>query len=135
MTDKKPPIPDWAQDMAQIPFNPNAERAAFNFSHSPCGMTPKDLSVSQSVKAAPPDTGWVERPMVNPDNPQHPVPGIAQCDRLMAAAERAERKEAQQPDLTRVMEAAMAMMQVQSQQIAILVQKFMKEDRPGDKKS
>jgi hypothetical protein len=32
MTNKQnKPLPDWAQDMAQVPFNPMADRAAFNF--------------------------------------------------------------------------------------------------------
>jgi hypothetical protein len=125
--------PDWALDMARVPFNPMAEVRAANFAHSPCGMLPKDLSVSQQISSAPRNTtGWIDRPMVNPDNPQHPTPGINHVDRLLDAADHAERKEASTPDdmMTKMAAAMTAVLQMQSQTLAILAQLTDKADQP-----
>jgi hypothetical protein len=116
--------------MARIPFDPNTSRAAANFAHSPCGMTPRNYDVPEARPNPPPNTsGWSDRPMVNPNSPQHPVPGIAQCDRLVAAAERAEREQASAPDnmLMKLAAAVTAMMQMQTQTLAMLAHLTNKE--------
>ena len=84
----------------------------------PSGMIPRDYSVAESLpNPAGSGTGWSERPMVNPDAPAHPVPGIDLIDRMVTNADQRERQQAAQPDF---MQAAMTMLQVQSQQIAML---------------
>ena len=122
-TNKRPPLPDWAIDMAaKVDFDPNAERAAANFAHNPCGMTPANYDVPQ-VRANPPRPERGERPLVNPDNPQHPTPGVTLLDRQLIAEAQRERQRAEQPDVVEKMTAAMtAMMQMQSQTLAILAQ-------------
>ena len=106
MTDNaKPWVPDWALDMARVPFDPNAERAAANFSTGgPTGMIPRDTTAPASAPA-PPSSGWQnERPLGT-------QPGI-------------------DPDF---MESAMMVLQIQSQQIAALAALVMRNDNPKAK--
>ena len=93
----------------------------------PSGMIPRDYSVAESLpNPAGSGTGWSERPMVNPDAPAHPVPGIDLIDRMVANADQKERQQAMQPD---VLQAAMMMLQVQSQHIAALAALVLNEDK------
>ena len=121
MTDNaKTWVPDWAIDMARIPFDPNAERAAFNATtNGPRSMTPRDTT-APAPAPAPPSTGWqAERGL-------GPQPGIDLIDRIVIAADQRERQQAQRPDF---METAMMMLQIQSQQIAALAALVLREDK------
>jgi hypothetical protein len=121
---KQVPIPDWAQDMARIPCDPMQDRAAFNFSTGgPCSSLPRNPTVEASPPARE-TSGWqAERPL-------GPQPGIDLIGRMVANADQQERQQAQRPDL---MQAAMLMMQLQSQQIAALAALVMRNDKPKRK--
>jgi hypothetical protein len=110
--------------MARIPFDPNAERAAANFSTGgPTGMIPR--TTTAPAPASPANTsGWQNQ------RPLGPQPGIDLIDRIVTAADQRERHEAQRPDF---MEAAMQMLTMQSQQIAALAALVMREDKPKAK--
>ena len=117
-------VPDWAVDMARIPFDPNAERAAVNATtNGPRGMIPRDTT-APAPAAATPSSGWQnERPLGT-------QPGIDLIDRMCINADQRERQQAQRPDF---MEVAMQMLTVQSQQIAALAALVMREDKPKAK--
>jgi hypothetical protein len=66
-------------------FNPMSEQRAFGFSHGPCGIIPRPEAPSEPAPPARPSTGRIERPLVNPDNPRHPTPGVDLLDRQFAA--------------------------------------------------
>jgi hypothetical protein len=121
MTDTKSWVPDWAVDMAKVPFDPNAERAAANFSTGgPRGMIPRATTATPSAPPQGNRSGWqAERPL-------QPQPGIDLIDRMVTAADQRERQQAQRPD---IMQAAMMMLQIQSQQIAALAALVLKEDK------
>jgi hypothetical protein len=132
MTNKQNnPLPDWAVDMAKVPYNPMQERAAFNFSTGgPCSSLPKVSRAGNSAVDPPapsaPSSGWqAEREL-------GPQPGIDLIDRMVTAADQRERQQTQGPDL---MQAAMMMMQLQSQQIAALAALVLHNDKPKRKRS
>src|SRR6516165_5277434 len=103
-------VPDWALDMARVPFDPNAERAAANFSTGgPTGMIPRTTTAPASAPPAN-TSGWQnERPLGT-------QPGIDLIDRMCINADQRERQQAQQPaDSERMMEIMVTMMQMQSQ--------------------
>jgi hypothetical protein len=119
--DTKNWVPDWALDMARVPFDPNAERAAANFSTGgPTGMIPRTTTAPASAPPAN-TSGWQnERPLGT-------QPGIDLIDRMCINADQRERQQAQRPDF---MEVAMQMLTVQSQQIATLAALVMRKDKP-----
>jgi hypothetical protein len=102
-------VPDWAWDWGKVPFDPNAERAAFNATAN----GPRPMSPPQDSKVSPPNppgsgTGWqAERGL-------QPQPGIDLIDRICINADQRERAQAQQPDLMQVL------LQQQEQQTKIL---------------
>jgi hypothetical protein len=106
------PPPDWAYDWGRVPFDPNAERAAFNATtNGPAPMTPRP-----TAPAAPPanTSGW------QPERGLGPQPGIDLIDRMCVAADRRERQQAQQPDLTQMAQALMMMQTTQTQMMQVL---------------
>jgi hypothetical protein len=60
------------------------------------------------------------------DRPLQPPPGIDLVDKIAVAFDQRERQQAQRPDF---MEAAMMMLQAQSQQIAALAALVLKDDK------
>jgi hypothetical protein len=114
MTDKNW-LPDWAVDMARVPFDPNAERAAFNFAiGGPTGMIPRnDAARSQSAPAPAQanSSGWAhEVPLTNP-------PGTNYVDALCDAQDRRDRAQAQPSAAEKMLVMAQAVM---AQQAAIM---------------
>ena len=80
---KSQPAPNWALDMAKIPFNPMEERAAFAATAGPCSALPS------SAQPSPP-----LRPMNIAERPLQVPPGVALLDAqfdLIDAREKAER--------------------------------------------
>ena len=129
--DTKNWVPDWALDMARVPFDPNAERAAANFSTGgPIGMIPRATTAPAPVPPAN-TNGWqADHPLVNPDAPAHPTPGVALIDRMVIAADQRERQQAQQPaDSERMMEIMMKMMQMQSQTLQAVAAAILRDDK------
>jgi hypothetical protein len=106
MTDdpKTIPPPDWAEDWGRIPYDPNAERAAFNATSRPRDMSPQDFSRQTSPPAN--TSGWQSERGLGPQ------PGIDLIDRMCIAADQRERAQAQQPDF-----AAMLMTMQQTQNL------------------
>ena len=126
MTDNaKSWVPDWAIDMARIPFDPNAERAAANFSTGgPTGMIPRNPTVEPAPPPQASTSGWQN------ERPLGAQPGVDLIDRMCINADQRERQQAMRPDFT---EAAMMMLQLQSQQIAALAALVMREGKPKAK--
>jgi hypothetical protein len=125
MTNTKSWVPDWAVDMARIPFDPNAERAAVNATtNGPRGMIPRDTT---APAPAPPSSGWQnERPLGT-------QPGIDLIDKMCIAADRRERQQAMRPDSDRMMETMMQMMQLQSQTLQAVAAAILRNDKPKPK--
>ena len=114
MTDnpKTIPPPDWAEVWGRIPYNPNAERAAFNATtNGPTSAIPKDHG--QPAPAVPVSTSGNVRPL-------QPPPGINLIDAICVAADQRERQQAQAPDM--LAQAMTMMMQQQSTMLALLAQ-------------
>jgi hypothetical protein len=125
--------PSTLREMEQAaPYHAMADLKAYGFAHSPCGIIPTNPASSQPARAPANMGGWVERPLVNPDNPQHPTASVAACDRLMDAADRADqqaRQRAQAPDIMEQMATACTlMMRQQTRILAILAQLTNKEE-------
>jgi hypothetical protein len=122
-------VPDWAVDMARIPFDPNAERAAVNATtNGPRGMIPRDTT-APAPAAATPSSGWQnERPLGT-------QPGIDLIDRMCIAADRRERQQAMRPDSDRMMETMMQMMQLQSQTLQAVAAAILRNDKPKSKRT
>ena len=127
--DTKNWVPDWALDMARVPFDPNAERAAANFSTGgPTGMIPRTTTAPASAPPAN-TSGWQnERPLGT-------QPGIDLIDRMCIAADRRERQQAMRPDSDRMMETMMQMMQLQSQTLQAVAAAILRNDKPKSKRT
>jgi hypothetical protein len=92
-------------------------------------MIPKNYDQPSRPPANPPGSGqgWSERPLVNPNNPQHPTPGVDLLDRLMARDDQRERQQTQQqqvttPDATMMLEMGTMVMQFLAKQNEMLTQ-------------
>jgi hypothetical protein len=96
MGDKRQPAPDWAVDMAKIPFNPMEDRAAFAFSGGgPCSALPRQPTVVENIDPNP-GTGWQK------ERPLSPPPGVALLDAqfdFLDAKEKAQRAAEQAANL------------------------------------
>jgi hypothetical protein len=97
------------------PYDARADLRAYGFAHSPCSPIPQD-------KADPirPSTNIgecsAERLLVNPNNPQHPTPGVDLLDRQMAAEANREAKALASPSATeKMLEVAQAVMKQQAE--------------------
>jgi len=102
--------PDWAIDMAKIPFDPMADRAAFSMTTSgPSPMTPRGETAAPHPPAN--TSGWQAERRLGPQ------PGIDLIDRMCINADQRERQQAQQPD---VMQFMMTMQRQQTQILAAL---------------
>jgi hypothetical protein len=118
---------DWALDMARIPFDPNAERAAVNATtNGPRGMIPRDTT-APAPAPAPPSSGWQS------ERPLGPQPKIDLIDQICIAADRRERQQAQRPDSERMMELMLQMMTMQSQTLQAVAAAILRNDKPKAK--
>jgi hypothetical protein len=95
MGDKQPP-PDWALDMAKVPYNPMEDRAAFAFSGGgPCSALPRQPTVVENIEPNP-GTGWQK------ERPLQPPAGVALLDAqfdFLDAKEKAQRAAEQAANL------------------------------------
>jgi hypothetical protein len=113
-------------DMVQGRLQPLADLRAYSIaSGGPTGTIPRNTTEPASAAPPPANTsGWqAERPL-------QPPPGIALIDAMCVAADQRERQQAMRPDF---MEAAMMMLQVQSQQIVALAALVLKDNKPKSK--
>jgi hypothetical protein len=124
-TNNQPP-PDWAHDWGRIPYNPNAERAAFNFSNSgPAPMIPRGPFVGAAPSGRPDTGGWQHEVELGP------APGIDLIDAMCINADQRERQQAQPTELTQMMQAMAAMQTTQTQMVTALAALVLRmEDKP-----
>jgi hypothetical protein len=120
--ERSEPPPDWAYDWGRVPYNPMEDARAFNMTTSgPSPMTPR----GETAASAPPanTTGWqAERGL-------GPQPGIDLIDRMVIAADRRERQQAQRPDSERMMEIMVKMMEMQSQTLEAVAAAILRDDK------
>jgi len=120
--------------MVQINFDPLTEARAHNFAVTgPSPAIPRTRPADQvsETRPAPNASGWqAERPL-------QPQPGIDLIDRMCVTADQRERQQAQAPDtMTQMVAACTAMLQMQTQTIALLAQHLLNQpatttDRKG----
>ena len=121
------------RDMTAINYNAMDDLRAYSFATGgPCGAIPRNPAVETAAPPPQNTSGWqAERPL-------QPQPGIDLIDRMCINADQRERAQAQRPDF---MQAAMMMMQMQTQTLAALAalvsrmedQKPKKAPAPKDK--
>jgi hypothetical protein len=94
-------------------------------------MIPRTTTAPVPAPAPSANTGWqAEHPLVNPDVPAHPTPRVALIDRMVIAADRRERQQAQQPaDSERMMEIMVKMMEMQSQTLQAVAAAILRDDK------
>ena len=100
------------RDMTAINYNAMDDLRAYSFATGgPCGAIPRGPAVETAAPPPQNTSGWqAERPL-------QPQPGIDLIDRMCINADQRERAQAQRPDF---MQAAMMMMQMQTQTLAAL---------------
>jgi hypothetical protein len=114
--------PATLRDMVQIaPYDARSDLAAFRFSHSPCGIIPRESTIEAAPAPRPAASAFV--PFVNPDNPKHPVSGVDLLDRQMAAEADREAKAAAAPSTTeKMLEVMQGVLQQQSEILKLVAE-------------